>query len=173
MEVSVVVDRGFGPSRTLREVKQVLGSIPPGKRVKYRLSVTNGYNQTLALRFRAGGKRVEVLNEYAYKHGLDWLDTALGARARYGVWSEHKDSTRWLDWLGPLDVQSWVVHLTAEQVALPGGAREALLRDIARTLRVHRDRFHKGAVSNIRFVAPGGGGWRLEDQGMLVREEAG
>jgi hypothetical protein len=160
IEVFTKVASGYGAERKVREVSKKLGSIAPGKRVRWSLSLmdvaSGGSSHAM---FRADGKRIEVLNKYAHDHSMDWLNTALGVRASHGVWADHAGSVR--------REEALVVHLTAEQAALPEGEREGLFLKIAKALKAHRDRYHRDewgfSDARVTFEAPSGGGWRFEE----------
>jgi hypothetical protein len=166
IEVFTKVFSGYDDKRQVREVSKKLGSIGPGKRVKWSLILMDvGYGSKPRALFRADGKRIEVRNKYTYDHAVDWLDAAIEARADHGVWAEDEGAGR--------DAAAMRVLLTAEQAALPEREREELFRKIAKAFKDHRSRFHRdewgATIARISFEAPGGGGWRF-DEGKVTSE---
>jgi hypothetical protein len=156
------------PPQRLEVFRQHLGGIEPGKRASFSLTgnLSGGW---VGPKFRSdGGKRVKVFNQYTYDHAVGWLDTALAIRAGHGVWSEHGDE------LVDAHQRRVLVHLTAEQAALPEAARDALFRTIAKALRGHHEKFHGGQENyplRVTFEAPGGGGWRMGEGKEIDRFE--
>jgi hypothetical protein len=146
------------------EFTKQIGIIAPGKSVSYELSGNRIHRKVRAPEFRAGGKPIAVFNESSWNHAVDWLDTAIDIRAEQGVWCEHDG-----------DRHGMKVRLTAEQVALPEGARNELMRTIAKALQRHGTKYHGDYLFDgyAKFAAPGGGGWQLSANGKEIARYEG
>ena len=76
------------------------------------------------------------------------------ARARLGVWVEHREETYTY---GEVRI---LARLTAEQAALDDRARDALFNSVKALFNDHSKKFHRQVGGEcIVFAAPGGGGW--------------
>ncbi len=151
------------PDPNRRQVKASVGPIEPGRKLAYRVTIWEvEHGPDFDTVYSVGGKEIALLNQYAREDGLDLLDTALDMHREHAAAIENDASpgSRW---------SVIRVKLSESHVALEEAARSAMMARVFGAVARHFRAYHQGVALRIWFLAPGGGGWALDEGGKPAR----